>query len=178
MGKRFVSREDFNETNTTKKQLEAEVKQHTTQLEELQKTASNDQQLQQKIMELQELNKAMQLEHAAEIKTMQLDSAVEKALMGANAKNLTASKALLTEFLESAEVDDKGNVRGLSEAISELQKSEDTGFLFATDTKETKISGATPANPDKAAPGGKKPRDMSYEELSTYLDSNPGAKLE
>ena len=178
VGKRFVSRDDFNETNTAKKQLEAQVKQHTQQLEDLQKSAGNDEQLKQKIAELQELNKNMQLEHEQQIKTMQLDSAVEKALMGAHAKNLTASKALLAEFLESAEVDDKGNVRGLSEAISGLQKSEETSFLFADTTKGTTISGATPANPDKVAPGGKSTKDMTYEELSSYLSSNPGAALE
>lgn len=175
VGKRFVSREDFNETNETRKQLAAQVKQHEKQLEDLQKRTAGDNELQSQIAALQAQNDAMAQEHARQLQMVKMQSAVEKTLMGANAKNLTAAKALLADFLETAEMDEQGQVKGLSEAVAALQQSEETGFLFQNEQPKTSISGATPANPDKVAPGGKSVQDMSYEELCAHLENNPEA---
>ena len=175
VGKRFVSREDFNETNETRKQLAAQVKQHEKQLEDLQKRTAGDNELQSQIAALQAQNDAMAQEHARQLQMVKMQSAVEKTLMEANAKNLTAAKALLADFLETAEMDEQGQVKGLSEAVAALQQSEETGFLFQNEQPKTSISGATPANPDKVAPGGKSVQDMSYEELCAHLENNPEA---
>lgn len=78
---------------------------------------------------------------------MKVDYAVEKALTGANARNLTAAKALLAPFLKDAKLGDDGNVSGLDEAVKQLCEGEDTAFLFGSQKQEgIQVAGAKPAS--------------------------------
>ena len=73
-----------------------------------------------------------------------MDIAVERALTAAKAKNMVAAKALLAEFLQSAEQKEDGSIDGLAEQIERLKQAEDTGFLFARDQAPV-LRGIVPA---------------------------------
>lgn len=101
----------------------------------------------------------------------------------AGAKNNTAARALLTDFLAGAKVVDgkvtakvDGESVTLAARIEAMKKDAATDFLFGAVTRE----GWTPGEPSggQKPGGGKKPSEMTYAELEEYLASNPGAGLE
>lgn len=180
IGKNFVAKSDFNQTNEAKKKAEADVKARDAQLEQL-KTATGDvDALKAQIAELQQQNATARTEYEAQIKQMQLDSIVETALTAAGAKNNKAVKALLAEFLADAKIGADGTVKGLAAEIDNLAKAEGTAFLFKSkaDTNP-QLSGMKPGDPggNTPAPAVKEPKDMTYDELCTYLAQNPNANL-
>ena len=110
-----------------------------------------------------------------------LDGAVEAAFTAAGAKNNTAVKALLADFLKEAKLDYSGAVKGLAAEIDTLAKADATAFLFnTTDGNAQQFKGMQPGAAGGKTPpaAGKEPKDMNYDELCTYLEANPGAKLE
>ncbi len=182
LGKHFVSREDFNTTNTAKKALEQDVANRDKQLDDLKASTGDVEDLKKQIAALQEQNKTDKEAHEAELNQLRMDNAVEAALTAAGAKNNKAVKALLTEFLADAKLTDDGKVKGLDAEIASMAKAEETAFLFAVaDNKAApQFKGMTPGNPGgnvAPAEGGKTPKDMSYSELCEYLAANPDAKL-
>ena len=172
IGKDFVSRSDFNTTNEAKKSLEGQLKDRDKQLEELRKSASDSETLQQQIEKLQDENKAAKKEHEAELHKLKVDSAVTAALMGANAKNITAVKALLN--LTDAKLAEDGTVVGLKDQITKLSKAEDTKFLFETVT----IKGTNPGEPGDSKPQGitkEQFNKMGYKERLNLYNTNKEA---
>ncbi len=101
--------------------LKTTVSDRDKQLEDLKKSTGDAQKLKATIEQLQ-----------ADNKKIGIDAAIEKALTGAKAKNLTAVKALLKD-LDKAELADDGTVKGLEDQIKALQKADDSKFLFADD---------------------------------------------
>ena len=67
---------------------------------------------------MQTENATAKASHESELNQLKIDFAVEKALTGAKAKNITAVKALLD--LKDAKFDKEGNVKGLAEQIEKL----------------------------------------------------------
>ena len=170
--KEYVSKPEFEKEVEVKKQLETDMKARDKQLEELKKVDAAG--LQQKIEELQETNKTAKTEYEAKIKQMQIESAVDKALTGANAKNLKAVRALLD--LEKAEFDGE-SIKGLADQIKKLQTEESTKFLFDA-AASAKFKGVKPnEGGDKRYPADKKPSEMTYTELCAYQEANPGAEI-
>ena len=109
---------------------------------------------------------------------LKVDFAVEKALTGANAKNIKAVKALLD--LTDAKLDKDGNVKGLSEQIEKLTAADDTKFLFdaTQQTQQQTFKGFQPGASAQQKPGAEvDPSKMNYDELCAYLAENPDAKL-
>lgn len=175
IGKNFVARSDFNTVNTEKKNLEDTVKDRDKQLDELKKSSGDNAELQAQIKKLQEDNKAASEAHDAEIKNLKVQNAVERALSAAGAKNIKAATALLND-LEKAELAEDGTVKGLDDQIKKLTESEETSFMF--DAGKRQFKGFEPGEGgDNGGGGGKKPEDMSYDELCVYLAENPDAKL-
>jgi predicted nucleic acid-binding Zn-ribbon protein len=155
--------------------LQMTLKERNKQLEDLQKSTGNVDDLKQQIATLQADNKAKDEEHAKELMQLKVDTAVEKALTGANAKNLKAVKALLD--LTDAKLDKDGNVKGLSEQIEKLTTGEDTKFLF--DAPQQTFKGFQPGASAQQKPGIEVDTSkMNYDELCAYLAENPDAKLE
>lgn len=170
--KGYVVKADFDKEVTAKQQLETDIKARDKQLEELKKVDADG--LQKKIEELQETNKTTKTEYEAKIKQIQIDNAIDKALTGANAKNLKAVRALLD--LDKAELDGE-SVKGLADQIKKLQETEDTKFLFDS-AAPAKFKGVKPPDgSDKKYPTDKKPSEMTYEELCAYAEANPGAEI-
>ena len=77
------------------------------------------------ITRLKAESKANAEKYSQDLKKFNIDSQVELALTKAGAKNNKAVKALLSEFLEKAELDEKGKLKGLDKEIKALQTSED-----------------------------------------------------
>ena len=182
IGKGFVSKADFNQVNTAKKKAEDDVKARDQQLEDLKKSTGDAAALQEQIATLQAQNAEAKKSYEAEIARVRLDGAVEAALTAAGAKNNTAVKALLADFLKDAKLDDSGAVKGLTAEIETLSKAEATSFLFNTadGNGQQQFKGMQPgaAGGKTPPPQGKEPKDMNYDELCAYLEANPGAKLE
>ena len=84
IGKDFVARADFNAKNTRVKELEAQVGQleeaakgHAKQLEELKKSAGDNEELTRKIGELEQQNKADKAAYEKELATIRLTAAAD-----------------------------------------------------------------------------------------------------
>lgn len=158
--------------------LKTQVGDRDKQLETLKASAGDNADLKKKIEELQTENATAKASHESELNQLKIDFAVEKALTGAKAKNITAVKALLD--LKDAKFDKEGNVKGLAEQIEKLTTGDDTKFLFEAQKKPQNFRGFQPG-----ASGGKKPGDgetvdfskMSYEELTAYMEANPDAEM-
>lgn len=172
--KGFIPKARFDEVNNEKKKLETDLADRDGQLETLKNSTGNVDELKKKIEDLQKDNKAKDDAHAAEIKQLKVDNAVESAIANAKGKNAKAIKALLN--LENAELDEDGTIKGLAEQIAALQKSDE--YLF--EAKETKkFKGAEPGESGKEEGDGKVDvSKMTYSELAAYLAENPDVKID
>lgn len=159
--------------------LKTQVGDRDKQLETLKASAGDNADLKKKIEELQTENATAKASHESELNQLKIDFAVEKALTGAKAKNITAVKALLD--LKDAKFDKEGNVKGLAEQIEKLTTGEDTKFLFdAPQQKQQQtFKGFQPGASAQQKPGTEVDTSkMNYDELCAYLAENPDAKLE
>lgn len=134
-------------------ELKTQIKDHEKQLEDLKKATGNAEELQKQIEQLQ-----------ADNKQIKVNSAIEKALTLAKAKNIKAVKALLD--LGKAEFLEDGTLKGLDEQIKAIQKEND--FLFDKEKQEgVKFKGVKPTEPNDDKPKGITKDDfakMSYKE--------------
>lgn len=151
IGKAFVAKDDFNAKNTENKNLSAQLKERDKQLEELKNSTGDMEALKKQIAELQQTNKDQATAHQAELDQIRIDTAIEKALMEAKAKNIKATKALLD--MDGLKLEEDGTVKGLSEQIKSLTESEENKFLFDTaEVKETKKTGFVPTDSKDGGP--------------------------
>ena len=156
--------------------LKGQVSERDGQLETLKKSTGDIDELKKQIETLQTENKANAEAHAAEIKQMKIDAAIDAALSNAKAKNNKAVKALLND-LDKLEIDENGNIKGdaLKNQLDTLVKGDDTKFLFDSEKKTTKIKGAEPGKGD-TDDGSEDKVDLSkmtYDERAAYLEENP-----
>lgn len=147
----FVTKARFNEINTELSAAKKTIGERDAQLEALKKASGDTKALQDQITQLQADNKKKDADHAAELKALKIGNAVELALTGAKAKNTTAVKALLADFIAKAELAEDGTVRGLDDEVKNLVEGKDTAFLFDKATG-TKFKGAKSA--EKGDGGG------------------------
>lgn len=170
IGKNTVPKNQFNEVNEVKKQLEEKAKDYETQLSKLAKDNKGNEELQKQIKELQTQNKAKEEEYQTKFNQLKLDNALELALTKEGARNSTAVKSLLKLDLIKM---DNDNLIGLSEQLTKLKETD--GYLFETKEKEVKQ-----ATPQGLAPKGANGTDnsnvdinkMTYDELCKYYENN------
>jgi autonomous glycyl radical cofactor GrcA len=139
----------------------------------LQKETGDVQSLKDKIKGLEDDAKEKEKTHAAELRTLKIENAVDTTLLGAKALNVKAVKALLN--LENAELDEDGTVKGLADQIKALQAAEDSKFLFgssAPNMKGAKIGESGNDDGDKGMTI-EKFRKMSPAERYNYSITNP-----
>lgn len=149
----FVTKSRFNEVNTELTNAKNTIKERDTQLETLKKSTGDTKALQDQITQLQTDNANQKKAHEAEMKALKIGNAVDMALTGAKAKNNTAVKALMADFLAKAELADDGTVKGLDDEVKKLVEGKDTAFLFEKSTG-TKFKGAKSAEKGDGAEGG------------------------
>lgn len=154
----FVPKSRFNEVNTELKKAKEAISERDGQLETLKKSVGDSEEMRKQIEQLQKDNKAKDESHSAEIKRIRIESALDKALADAKAKNLKAVKALLE--LGDAEIGEDGTIKGLDARIKALMEADDTKFLFdATDSPSTTTKGFVPGQKMDGVPGA----STSYE---------------
>ena len=158
----FVPKTRFNEVNTELQTAKATIKDRDGQLETLKKSTGDVESLRAQIAQLQTDNAQKDQDHAAELKKIKLENAVDKALAEAKAINPATVRPLLADFMEKAEIAEDGSIKGLSDEISKLTKTEGTSFLFQADTSPggPTVSGASPAGAITVTPD---PKAAGYE---------------
>ena len=155
--------------------LKEQVKDRDKQLNDLKNSKEDLEGLKSQIETLQKDNKAKDEQYKAEIRNLKVNSAVEAALTGAKAKNLTAVKALLKD-IDKAELLEDGTVKGLKEQIEALTKADDTKFLFDIETTPQTPKGATPASSPKTSATGitkEQFNKMGYRERLDLFNNDP-----
>lgn len=167
---------DLDAANAEVESLKGQISDRDKQLETLKNSTDDVEGMKQEIAKLQADNKAKDDAHAAEIKQLKIDAAIDSALTGAKAKNNTAVKALLKD-LDKAELADDGTIKGLAEQIEALQKSD--AYLFDTTTKKkTQVKGAKPG--ESGNDDGDHEVDtskMTYSELAAYMAEHPDVEI-
>lgn len=118
------------------------------------------------ISELKNRISEMEKQHAKEVNSLKCENVIGLEIYKAGAKNVRAVRGLIT-LPEPLELDPDGSVKGLSEAISKLKKSD--GYLFE-DEKKVKFSGAVPAESSGDLPDFSR---MTYSQISDFLAKNP-----
>ena len=135
--------------------LKTQVSDRDKQLETLKASAGDNEALTKQIADLQAENTKAKETHESEMTQLKVDFAVEKALTGANAKNIKAVKALL----------DLTDTKFLFDAPQQKQQQTFKGFQPGASAQQKP---GTEVDTSK----------MNYDELCAYLAENPDAKLE
>lgn len=134
--KGFVPKTRFDEVNEEKKNLQTAKKKAEDDLEDLKKTAGDNEALTKQITALQEEAKQKDAEYAGQIKAMKLSNAIRLGITDAQDAELVAglvdqSKVILGE---------DGKVTGLEEQLKALRESKP--FLFKAKEQEKGKQGA------------------------------------
>lgn len=170
--KNYVPYERFKELVDEKNKLKTDIADRDKQFETLKNSSGDVEAMKEQIATLQAENKSKDEAHAAEIRQMKINSALESALISSKAKNLTAVKALIKD-LDKAELQDDGSIKGLEEQITALKKSDSYLFEEAVATKPS-FKGFQPGVAKKETTTGKVDMSrMSYDELASYIENNP-----
>ena len=177
--KGFIPYARFKEVNDEKGKLSESLKERDGQLETLKNSTGDVAGLKKEIEKLQAENGKKDEKHAAEIKALKVQTALDAALTAAKAKNTKAVMALLD--LDDADLAKDGTIKGLDSQIKKLIEGEDTSFLFdPAETEPTKptVKGAKPAEGGTKTPDGKVDfAKMTYEELAAYMEENPNIEI-
>ena len=125
----WVPKTKFNELLGSEKLAKDQLEATNKQLEELKKNATLTEEQKNQLKTLEDQVKAQNESHAAELKKIRLDHAIETALSKAKSKNVKATRALLDE--QKIILGDDGQIAGLNEQLEAIKK--DNGYLFEAD---------------------------------------------
>lgn len=173
----FIPQSRFSEVNEAKKQLEKDVSARDKQLEELRKSAGDNETLTKQIADLQAENKAAQEKYDADMKALKLSTAIKLAIgESAHDADLVADQI----DKEKLVLMEDGKVAGLEEQMKTLRETK--AFLFK-DTAGDDKGQADTAGGKKSGyePKGGKTDTAGYaksiaEELNQAVSENPYAK--
>eukprot|EP01113_Clastostelium_recurvatum_P018541 TRINITY_DN21843_c0_g1_i1.p2 TRINITY_DN21843_c0_g1~~TRINITY_DN21843_c0_g1_i1.p2 ORF type:complete len:206 (-),score=20.04 TRINITY_DN21843_c0_g1_i1:1080-1697(-) len=122
----WMPKEKFNEANTARKQAEDTLKERDQQLEQLRKSAGDNETLQADIKKLQDENKAVQEKYESDMKALKLDTALKLAI-GSQVHD--ADYAMCKLDKEKIVLNEDGTIKsGLDEQVTGLLES--AAFLF------------------------------------------------
>lgn len=174
--KHFVPKSRYEEVVEARKNAEKEVTDRDKQLEDLKKSAGDNATLKEQIENLQKENKAAKEKYEADLKEMQLSTAVKLALAGkVHDPDIVAS--LLDK--SKIEIDENGTIKtGLDDQIKALRESK--AFLFVQENNggsQFQFRGAKPpesgsgsgsgGSNDKATDFGKRVAEFAKQNSST-----------
>ncbi|OMD04729.1 phage scaffolding protein [Paenibacillus sp. FSL R5-0636] len=168
--KHFVPKSQYNDVSEAKKQAEKDRDTISGQLEEVRKSAGDNETLKKQIETLQEANKTAKADYDTQVKDLQLSTALKLALAGDVHEN-ALDMALGAIDKTKIELDDSGAVKGgLEDQVKALRESK--GFLFAEkqESKPPAFKGTTPTDGKPSGSGGKP--DESTEFAKNLAASN------
>lgn len=122
------------------------IKERDKQIKDLGKAAGDNEELKKQITDLTEANKKAADEHAAALQKVHYDTALEKALSGAKAKNIKALTALLD--LDKVKLEGEA-LQGLDEQLTALKESD--SYLFEVE-EQKKDEDEPPTDPTPRRP--------------------------
>ena len=162
---------NYDELKAELKTANATIADRDNQLKELKDSAKGNEDLTAKIAELEKQNKDEAKNHKAEIESLKINNAIDKALATFKAKTPKAVKAMLD--MENIKFDEDGNITGIDEQVKAIAEAEDTKYLFDSTTPNFKGTvpgyGADDVNPETDK--------MTYSQMCAYLEDNPGATI-
>ena len=162
---------DYDELKAELKTANATIADRDNQLKELKDSVKDNEDLTAKIAELEKQNKDEAKNHKAEIESLKINNAIDKALATFKAKTPKAVKAMLD--MENIKLDEDGNITGIDEQVKAIAEAEDTKYLF--DSAAPNFKGTVPGyGADDVDP---KTDKMTYSQMCAYLEDNPGATI-
>ncbi|MEC0234451.1 phage scaffolding protein [Paenibacillus kribbensis] len=173
--KGFIPKARFDEVNDAKKQAEQDRDKVAGQLEDLKKSAGDNEALKKQIESLQGDNKTAKEQYEAKVKDLQLTTAVKLALTG-QAHDLDIVAGLLDKT--KIELDDSGAVKGgLNDQVKALRESR--GFLFVPeDGNKPRFKGAKPPEGgDPHGGGGEASAGAGFAKAANESGKAPAAAL-
>ena len=111
---------NYDELKAELKTANATIADRDNQLKELKDSAKGNEDLTAKIAELEKQNKDEAKNHKAEIESLKINNAIDKALATFKAKTPKAVKAMLD--MENIKFDEDGNITGIDEQVRLLLK--------------------------------------------------------
>ena len=165
------------------KSLTGTITERDNQLEQLKTGATNAAEYQKQITELQEANKLAAKEHEDAMLTLKKDNLLTQALTKEGAKNIELTKHAFKEYMESAKLDESGNLVGLDEKVKEVKASENYSFCFEVSAPQNPLEqagllqsskpgdGLSPTDPAPLDP--KKPMSYADFEKVYTAQNNP-----
>ncbi|AVV56407.1 hypothetical protein C7121_09840 [Paenibacillus glucanolyticus] len=143
----WIPKDKFNEANEAKKKLETDLRDRDKQLADLKDAAKGNEDLQAQIKKLQDDNKATKEKYDADMKDLQLNTALKLAL-GSDVHD--ADYAISQLDKSKIEIGEDGSIKaGLEDQVKSLRESK--AFLFAEESENTGLTlkGAKPAEGGK-----------------------------
>lgn len=165
----MIPKARFDEVNDAKKQLENQIGERDTQLNDLKKQVKDNEELTTQIQQLQDANKQTKTEFEQKLKEAQLNSAIKLAL----AKEAQDVDIVATQLDKSIiQLNEDGTVKaGLNEQITSLK--ENKPFLFVNQQQQIG-NAANPGTPPKPDPITKEQfNKMTYNERLKIYESSP-----
>lgn len=136
----MIPKSRFDEVNEAKKELDKQISERDTQLNDLKKQVKDNEELTTQIQELQNANKQTKTDFEQKLKDAQINGAIKLALAG-KVQDVDIVTSLLDR--EKVELKEDGSLKGgLDEQIKTLQESKP--FLFVGEEAAPKPKGATP----------------------------------
>lgn len=141
----YAPKTDLEAANTTKAQLEKDIKTRDKQLEELKKASGSNEELQKQITDLQAENKSAKEKYEADMKELKLNTAIKLAI-GDAAHDVDLVAGLVDKGRLLLAED--GKITGLDEQVKALKEGK--AFLFKESVPDSKPGGSKPGYKPKA----------------------------
>lgn len=172
---KFIPKERFDEVNETAKQRQVEIDKRDKQLEDLGKSAKGNEELTQKIKDLETANAKDKEDFETQLKETKLINALKLEVNG-KVKDVDLVLGLLDK--SKIELDENGSIKmGFQEQFDDLKSKKD--FLFVPDSdgnaEPPKFKGAKPANGD--TPPAKSNLKTEFDTLLAKKDRTPTEQL-
>ncbi|MFD1179216.1 phage scaffolding protein [Paenibacillus puldeungensis] len=149
----YFPKEKWNEVNEAKKKAEADLKDRDKQLEDLKKSAGDNEELKKQIDALQNDNKAAKDKYEAELRDLKINTALKLALAGE-----VHDADLVAGLIDKAKIkvkDDGAIESGLDDQVKALRESKAFLFVEKTDDKQPRFKGSKPPEGGGSKPNGK-----------------------